>query len=115
MKKIKDVSEALTSFEESAIKHSEAIDQGDYKAANRNHDKIIEAISFLKEQDSVNHLENLLNHSSVGVRGWAATYLLPVKEQLAMTVLEEISKGSGIRSLAAETTLKEWRKGNLKL
>ncbi|MEH6305238.1 hypothetical protein RYH73_06265 [Olivibacter sp. CPCC 100613] len=43
-----------------------------------------------------------------------AYYWLAVNEQEGIKVLEEIVKGSGIDSLTAETTLSEWKKGNLK-
>jgi hypothetical protein len=46
---------------------------------------------------------------------WAATYLLPIKEDAASKALEEIANDVGIHSLTADTTLIEWRKGNLRL
>ena len=85
------------------------------KTANRNYTVIARVIEFLKEKNEIQKLSEFLNHSSDGVKGWAATYLLPIKEREAIQALEEIAKGIGIRSLAAETTLSEWRKGNLKL
>lgn len=50
----------------------------------------MKAINFLKEQGEVAALIDCLCHSSAGVRNWAATYLLPVKEKEAIKVLEEI-------------------------
>jgi hypothetical protein len=114
MTKIKDTEAALIKFEEAAIKHAEATEQGDYKTANKNYVVITKVMAFLKEHNEMQKLSEFLNHSSDGVKGWAATYLLPIKEREAIQALEEIAKGSGIRSLAAETTLSEWRKGNLK-
>ncbi|MBL0304674.1 MAG: DUF2019 domain-containing protein [Chitinophagaceae bacterium] len=113
--KIKDKKTALASFEESAVKHADATGQGDYKTANKCYANIVKAINFLKEQAEVAALIDCLCHSSAGVRNWAATYLLPVKEKEAIKVLEEIVRKKDIHSLSAETTLSEWRKGNLKL
>jgi hypothetical protein len=115
MKKVKDVSEALIIFEEAATNHAQATEQGDYKIANKNHDAIVKIASFLKEKNEIDKLTDFLSHPVDGVKGWAAIYLLPIKEQEAVQALEEIAKGKTIRSLAAEVTLREWRKGNLKL
>ncbi len=115
MTKIKDIATAILKFEEASTKHADATEQGDYKTANKNYVIIVKAVTFLKEHDEIEKLSELLSHSSDGVKGWAATYLLPVKEPEAMKALEEIAKESDIRSLAAETTISEWKKGNLKL
>ncbi|MBI4922025.1 MAG: hypothetical protein HY834_09770 [Devosia nanyangense] len=47
---------------------------------------------------------------------WAALHLLPLREQEAISALEEVSKG-GIRLIAfeADVTLREWRAGRLKI
>ena len=115
MVKFKDSETALEKFEEAATKHTEATEQGDYKTANKCYAVIAKAVLFLKEQNEIQQLSVLLNHDSVGVRGWTATYLLPLKEQEAVQVLEQIAGGTGIHSFTAKTTLSEWRKGNLKL
>jgi hypothetical protein len=115
MKKIKDKETALSLFEEAAIKHAEATEQGDYKTANKSYAVISKAIMFLKEHNEIACLSKFLNHPSDGVKSWAAAYLLPIEEKKAIQVLEDVAKGNGIRSLAAETALSEWRKGNLRL
>ena len=115
MKKIKDIQSALALFEESAIKQAESTEIGDYKSGNKAYKSLIHAINFLKELEHVPSLNAFLYHSNVGVRIWAATYLLPFNEANAIIVLEDISKRRDIFSLDAETTLSEWRKGNLKL
>jgi hypothetical protein len=115
MTKIKDIATALNLFVEAATRHGEATEQGDYKTANKNYAIIAKVVTFLKERTELYSLLQFLDHSSDGVKGWAATYLLPIEELRAIRALEEIAKGSGIGSLDAETTLSEWRKGNLKL
>lgn len=115
MKKIKDIETALSNFEEAAVKHTEATEHGDFKIGNKNYAEIVKAITFLKEHNGMDKLTKLLSHSSVGVRLWAATYLLPVMETEGLRVLKEIYSEAGIHSLTAKTTLSEWEKGNLKL
>jgi hypothetical protein len=115
MTKIKDISTALSLFEEAATKHAEATKEGDYKTGNKNYHKKVKAVSYLKEQGSIDKLLQYLNHDNVGVRMAAATYLLPKYEKKGTEMLEAISQSSDFFSFIAETTLSEWRKGNLKL
>jgi hypothetical protein len=115
MKKIKDKETALSLFEEAAIKHAEATKQGDYKTCNKSYKIISKAIMFLKEHNEITSLSKFLNYSSVGVRVWAAIFLLPVEEIKATNTLEQIESEKGFFSFEAKMTLSEWRKGNLKL
>lgn len=115
MTKIKDTAAALLQFEEAASKHAEATEQGDYKTGNKCYAIIAKVISFLKEQNEMQKLSEFLNHNSVGVRIWAATYLLPILESEGLRVLKQIAGGTGIHSFTAKTTVSEWEKGNLKL
>jgi Domain of unknown function (DUF2019) len=113
-KKIKDIQTALVIFEEAAAKQAEATETGNYKLGNKYYNEITQAAAFLKSENAVGSLRNYLSHPSVGVRLWAACYWLPINEREGITVLEEIVKRPDIHSLTAETTVSEWRKGNLK-
>jgi hypothetical protein len=115
MTKIKDTATALYLFEEAAAKHAEANENGDYKTGNKCYATIVKAMTFLKDHEDVLALIKFLSHPSVGVRMWAATYLLPIKENDGIKVLEKIEKENNIHSFVAKTTLSEWRKGTLKL
>lgn len=115
MTKIKDISTALSLFEDAATKHAAATKEGDYKKGNKNYDIVLKAVSYLKEHGSVDKLLMYLNHDIVGVRLAASTFLLPKHEKKGIEVLEAISKSSDFFSFIAETTLSEWRKGNLSL
>jgi len=115
MTRIKDIETALLKFEEAAVKHAEATENGDYKTGNKNYAVIAKVVVFLKEYDSIEKLTSFLNHKSVGVRMWAARYLLPVVEVEALRILKQIASGTGIHSFTAKTTVSEWEKGNLKL
>jgi hypothetical protein len=111
--KLKDIKTALKLFEEASKMQAEATEQGDYKIANKCYDKIIQAVTFLKNENSIDSLLIYLTNPSIGVRLWTAYYLLPVREQEGIKILEEIRNSSGIHSLTAETTLSEWKKGTL--
>ncbi len=115
MSNITNISTALYFFEEAAIKHAEATLNGDYKTGNKNYDKVVKAVEYLKQHDSINELLKYLNHDVVGLRLTAATYLLSKFEKEGIKTLEAISKSADFFSFIAETTLSEWRKGNLKV
>lgn len=113
MKKIEDIHTALEFFQEAATNQAVATEQGDYKIANKNYNKILKAIAFLKNKSAINTLSKLLSNPSIGVRLWAARYLLPINERESIKILTEIANTKSIHSLSAETTLKEWLKGTL--
>lgn len=111
---MKDIKTVLGIFEEACINHAEATEQGDYKNGNKYYNKIVKAVTFLKKENAINSLKDYLSSSLVGVRLWAAYYWLGVNEKEGIKVLEEIVKRKDIHSLTAETTISEWKKGNLK-
>ncbi len=113
--KINSIESAMNLFEEYSINHSNALEKGDYKNANKNYDKIIGIVSYLKKENAVDKLSILLSSSNTSVRLAVATFLLPINEKQSKNVLKEIGKTSGLLSLRAETILSEWEKGNLKL
>jgi len=115
METINSVQIALQLFEESSVLQIDATERGNYKVGNKNYDKIIKAVEFLKSENSLDALLPYLSHNSAGVRLWAASYLLGFDEKNAIKILEELKKQKGIISLIAEATLDEWKKGNLKL
>ena len=86
-----------------------------YKTANKCYATIARVMMFLKEKDETVALLNFLNHTTIGVRMWAATYLLPVKEEDGIKVLEQISGQSGIHSFTAKTTLSGMAKWKLEI
>ncbi|WP_353101335.1 DUF2019 domain-containing protein [Myroides odoratus] len=112
---IKDIKIALEIFEEACVKHAEATENGDYKTANKYYTKIVKVAKFLKEENAITDLKNYLSSPFVGVRLWAGYYWLTINEQEGIKVLKEIVNSPTIHSLTAETTLSEWKKGNLKI
>lgn len=113
--KINDVNTALEIFEKFCIKQAEATEIGDYKSGNKYYSQIISAIDYLKSENSIYRLLFFLDSPFIGVRLWAATYMLPLNEDESKKVLEEIMVSSGIHSFTAKTTLNQWLNGTLKL
>ena len=114
MMKIKDINNALQNFEDASRKHGEATENGDYNSGNKCYKNIVSAINFLKKENAIKNLQNYFSNPNVGMRLWAACYLLPMYEKDAIQTLTEITKMGNIHSLTAETTIEEWCKGNLK-
>lgn len=110
MKQIKTIDDAIFAFTDAAKNHAESSNIGDYKLANKSYKQIKSAADFLKEKNEIDVLVGLLNDNSYAVRLWAATYLLPIKEQTAVSVLESIMKLKQAQSFEAKWTLKEWFK-----
>lgn len=115
MKKNTDLEKVLGDFENSAKLHGECTENGDYKTGNKSYKSLISSIDFLKDNNLLVKLIPFLNSPYLGVQLWASTFLLKVEEKLAVEKLEEIECASNAYSFTAEMTLKEWRKGNLKI
>lgn len=111
---MKNIETALEFFLEASVKQVEATEIGDYKSANKYYDRIIKSTNFLKDENAIDRLLDYLSSPYVGVRLWSACFLLPLYEQKGIKILKDIAKTKGIHSLTAETTLSEWKKGNLK-
>jgi hypothetical protein len=116
MKKINNIDSAIDIIIDSANKHAIASEMGDYKTANKNFDLIQKAVIYLRNNNGINKLEELLYHENVSVQLAAASYLLIHDEKKAIAVLENIVKQNiPHKSFDAEMVLSEWRKGNLRL
>jgi hypothetical protein len=110
------IESAINTIIDASQKHSYATEIGDYKTANKNYDIIQKAVIYLRANDGVYKLRELLTHSQVSVRVAAASFLLKHFEQEAIGVLEEIaSKSIPHQSFNAQMVLQEWRNGNLAL
>lgn len=108
---------AVKRYVQAAVGHGEATERGDYKAANRQHDRIIKALRDLRAQPGGEReaLLDLLDHESPFVRSWAATYLLFLEPNRAIATLEELATMPGFLGFGAKVTLAEFHKGALKL
>ena len=110
------VADLLKTYVIAASAHGNAIASGNYRAANANHDIVAAAYRELRTRgiEEQRKILGLLDHPDESVRGWAASHALEFAPDEGRVVLEVIAKGEGIRALAAETTLIEWRQGTLK-
>ena len=114
--KITDAKTAIEIFIDSSIVHGKASEEGNYKLGNKNYDKIVDAVKYLKENNLECELTALLNNENVSVQLWAATCLLEKNEDKAKEVLSTITKKNIPHySFTAQLTLEEWNSGNLKL
>ena len=107
---------AINALIESSKKHSEAANTGDYKTANKNYDVIQKAVVYLRANDGLAELKNLLANNETSVKVWAATFLLKHYEKDAIAVLEDIAQKSiPQHSFDARMVLQEWRNGRLNM
>lgn len=110
----KDIEEE---FVKSAADHGLYSDLSDSIKANEAHDRIMTALSKMKilPDHGKDVLLRLQNNENNFVRRWAATYLLPLDERVALGTLGGIALGEGLSAFNAEMVLKLWRSGKLKL
>ena len=103
-------------FIQEAINNTNASEIGDYKSTNKSYHKIVKIAKYLKENNKTLLLLELLHHENVGVRLFAATYLLEESEEIAIRTLKAIEQESNsITSFCAKMTIEEWTNGNMKL
>ena len=108
------IEELVAKYAEHARVHGEAQLAGDYKSANRSYKYIIRALGLLNQSGKRLQLLPLLQHSDASVRTWAATHLLPFREELARQTLETVvMENIPIISHDAAKVLEEWDKGTL--
>ncbi len=107
----------IAEFAEAAIDHGRFTDLGDSQMANKAHDKVIKVLSKMKKlpDHGKRMLTLLIEHENDAVKGWAATYLLPINENMAIDILKKIASGSGFVAFDCEMVLKLWKAGTLKL
>jgi hypothetical protein len=112
----KDSDKILNEYAKVAIIHREASKTGDYKKANSAYEIIAGIYRKLRSEgiDSQKIILNLLSHSEIAVRCWAAAHALDFDPEKGIPVLESIAKDNGFFRTNAIYTLKEYRKGTLK-
>jgi major membrane immunogen (membrane-anchored lipoprotein) len=111
-----NVESAIQTIIESSQIHAEESTNGNYKTANKNFDLIQKAVNFLRENNAIEKLKELLLYDNIDVKISAATYLLKHNEPEAVAVLQEIAlKSNPFQSFNAEMILQEWKKGNITL
>ena len=99
-----------------AAEHGRCTESGDFKKGNAAFDRMINALAELRRRpdrgESV--LIELLNHPNGWVRLDAATHLLPLRADVASTILEGLASGPQSQlEFVAKIVLREWRAGRL--
>lgn len=102
-------------FIDYAKRHFKAIEFGDHKQANKLHDKLMAIYYRFKNHNEWDFFFDLINNDDNCVKYWAATFLLKKDEELAMNVLNDLSKIDGPISMLAYTSICIWQKGISKL
>lgn len=102
-------------FRQYAEAHGAASEQGDYKTANRNYDKLLGIVAKLRVHGAQGEaaLRRLMKDRSDAVAAFAATRSLPFAEADALEVLEAIARKAGAVGFNAEMVIKEWKGGRL--
>jgi hypothetical protein len=112
--KLNSLDEAVNIIIESSQKHAQATETGDYKIANKSYGSINNAVNYLKENDGIGKLKELLKYNEVSVKLWVASYLIKQDDPQAITVLKEIASQSiPHHSFNATLVLQGWQKGKV--
>jgi hypothetical protein len=101
-----------------AAEHGRCTENGNYKRGNVAYDRVIAALAELRGHADQGEavLTELLNHPNEWVRLGAATHLLPLRAELATTILENLACGPQSQlEFNAKMVLREWRAGRLKV
>lgn len=115
-----DLKKMIEDYRISAIKHGEALQEGNKIIANRSYTKINKLFLSIQyhSRDVATVLMNLLHDDSLFVQSWAAAHSLSLGVNIVVAegVLDRLSKRTdiGIARLNAEMILYAWRtKGSL--
>ena len=99
-----------------ATEHGRCTESGDFKKGNAAYDRMIAALAELRARSDRGELVlmQLLDHPNEWVRLDAATHLLPLRVELASTILENLASGPQSHvEFDAKMVLREWRAGTL--
>ena len=112
---MKAIQDLICKYREYAVAHGAAICSGEYKAANKYHDKLTSLLPLIREagDDAAVALAQLVNDRDDAVVCWSATHLLSANEAVAIPALNRLVKKSGPMAFNAKMVLKQWEKGEL--
>jgi len=106
----------IETYRIAASDHGRASASGDYRHANRAHDRLALAYRTLRARGpgSQAKLLHLIRDRDVGVRTWVAAHALEFSPAAGEPVLVELAAQPGPVGFGAKMTLKEWRAGRLR-
>jgi hypothetical protein len=107
-------SDLIQTYKKAAELHGEGTLHGDSNKTNFAYDTLTEVYTELKNSDSVQDLQVLIDDSDPSVRTWSAMHVLPICEDESIRVLKEVSKEKSLVGFPASTVLKEWKAGTLR-
>jgi hypothetical protein len=104
-------------FARNVAAQTDAIMRGDRKGGNKYAKKYIAAYKKLRDHGDAGRdaLAELLTHSRMDVRVYAAVCLLGDRPEQSRPVLEEAAKGEGLIPFEASQALKHWEAGSWSL
>lgn len=108
--------ESQARFSSAARMHGAGTLAGDSGATNLAYWSIVEALEDLRRapDQGEDALRELVTAEDPSVATWAAVFLLPLDEQSASAVLENIAaRGVPLLAFKARMTLREWKAGRL--
>ena len=103
-------------FISEAIEHGQCVESGEFRQGNAAFGRLVKAVGELRGHADQGEavLTALLAHPNGWVRLGAAKYLLPLRAELASTVLENLASGpQSHMEFDAKMVLNEWRAGRL--
>lgn len=106
------------SYLEACIRHGEASEAGDHKEANKAYKDLMKVLQNMRKtpDQGVGDLISLLEEQNPNVICWAATHLLPMREDLAKQHLGRLAAGEeSLAGLNAKMVLQEWGAGRLRV
>lgn len=103
----------VAAFRRHALGHTIASLDGDARAADRHHRRMVEALLAFRIHGSYGDraLLDLLEDRETAVRGWAAAHALKLDESRAIRILEEAANDPRLAGIEARAVLEEWRAG----
>jgi len=107
--------EILARFRENAVLHGEAIMNGERKAANKLHGKLMALYKEVNSKSSASIFKVFSHDGNESVALWSATFLLKTDTDLAIMALTELAQKSSPLAMTAKITLDLWSKGQLDL
>lgn len=111
-----DIKSLISGYKRAAVAHDRALELGNEKIANVQHDRGMSAYRALrlKTPEGPASLLEMLDDPEPAVRSWAAVHSLEFAPGRAERVLEELALLGGVRALLAKLALKEWHEGKLR-
>lgn len=108
----------LKNYVAAAHAHGDASQKGDYEKANEAYERLISALLELRQSNDKGAilLKEMLNNKDSYVRCAAATHLLPLEKEVAISALEQLAADqTSLAGFNAKMVLREWRAGKLKV